>query len=174
MADEEVYLSLAVTFSEDDEADDDGTSRDLTASIELDDTLNEGKTQFKPGDTAYLRIFTVPRTAELANLQSTAGAVSGPSKAFTTMEVSEEEITFANSDSGQTSKPILAVASVEWMGTPIPAAVTVTRQGGLKLSKKGTGIALVTYTTEYRAGSIRVSSITKDPFKALVYTTASI
>jgi hypothetical protein len=173
MADE-VYLHLAVTFSEDEETDDDGTGRELTASIELDEERNEGKSQFKPGDTAWLRIFTVPLTAEWADLQSTAGAVSGPTKAFSTMAVEEEEVTFANTDTGQTSKPILAVASVAWMGTPIPAAITVTRQGGLKLSKKGTGICLVSYTTEYRTGSIRVSTITKDPFKALVYTTASI
>lgn len=169
--DERVFLSLAVTYSEEPEGEEGAGS--ISGSIELDEVKNDGKSQFAPGDTAWFRIFVTPPDCLVEALQSTDGSVSGPGGAQT-MAIADEEITFTNSDSANTSKPIVGGVSVRWMGTPIRGAVSVTPSGALKLSQKGTGIAVVSYTTKYLPGSIRVNRITEDPYKVMVYTRASL
>lgn len=172
MAEEEKetqFVHLAVTFSEEDPDDPNGDGS-ISASMDLDPDKNGDKTQFEPGDTAHVRLFTLPFDVEMERWSSTAGVAVGPGPQ-TALDIVDEEVTFTDTDEASTSKNIYGTSvSVRWMGTPAGGAVTVSPSGKLKLSKKGVGIAFVSYTTKFWPGTIRVSEITEDPFKAMVYT----
>ena len=106
-----VVASLNVTFGEEEGTD--GTEGQL--KLEIDDRadgLNGGDTSFAPGDDVYFFRFSDSNVSVLEQF-STAGGIS-PSG--TADKAVDENITFANSDTGSLSYPPSGSVSLSWLG----------------------------------------------------------
>jgi hypothetical protein len=146
------YASLTINLSPKDVEDGEGTDENASISLELDDSLNidaegEPRSQFGFGEAIYIRCFRQPSDLELRSAEITDGSVSGPSGDYA-VNVEDESVTFSNSDTANTSKPITGGFSYRWLGTSLGALV-VTADGSLKASQVGTAVALASYASNY-------------------------
>lgn len=170
MADEnKAYASIQISFGEDEAGGDADANKSIT--IELDEVANNGKTTFEFGEKANLRIFTFPENMVLENAESTDGTPSGPAGTGT-VTIEDEQVTFTNSDSASPSKPVMGgTLSYEWLGKSL-GTISLQEDGTLKVPNKGTGVALISYTSRFRKASLVLPPRDEPiPYNVIVWVT---
>lgn len=137
-----VTASLVVTFGSD--AEDDALliaevdNRDLS-----DGGLNNGRTQFLPGDTvAYLVYKHKLSTTEH---KVSAGSVSAGGSGQRQIE---EVVTFFDNQDASLRYPVYTLDSFEWLGNNLGA---ISAPGGqsIRAASAGVGVAIVKYTAKF-------------------------
>lgn len=149
-----VSATIQVSFGEGSDA---GVDGHLSASIDDRATgLNGGDTSFLPGDTAYFLVFKSDNVAYDTPIAS-AGSIVAASLPSGYVE-KEEDISFADADSGSLSVPASEILSYQWMGRSLgdltlqPDKMTVTA------SAKGVAVARVTYRAPCSAHGLQSPS----------------
>lgn len=138
------HAAITVSFGQTDEEVD--ASKGIT--LELNDVLNDGKTSFDFGEKVHIRCFTQPGAMALNNAEATYGTPGGPT-GEDTLAVEDEVISFIDTDTANTAKPVDSGFSYSWMGNAM-GIVTVQADGTLKAAQSGTGVLKVSYTTRFR------------------------
>jgi len=149
MAEEKAHATLEVSFGleEGEESSDSSPS----ISMELDDEANEGRTQFPFGTAAHIRIFVKPANLSITRMESNIGGASSGGTGTMTVK---ERITFSNSRSASVSKPISDSFSYKWVGSGLGSLSPSPDGENVRCSKKGFGIAEVTYRAKFIRGSV--------------------
>ncbi len=111
--------------------------------LELDPEQNAGSSSFKPGQTAYIRLFPAGLNPELKTSMGTATIVA----TRIPLDV-EEYITFARGDSASLNYPEADIELWEWKGRKGPSPVFA-EEGDIQLPEKFSGILYVKYRTYY-------------------------
>ncbi len=119
-------------------------------SMELDSDLNDGRSTFSAGDTAYFRVYS---NVDFA-LHTTAGTVV--KGALTTGSV-EDNIQFVQEREVTVSKEIVSIGSVTWFGAN-GGEVTRADEFTVRIPTAGIFIGKLDYTSHYY--SCRLSGIT--------------
>jgi hypothetical protein len=122
-------------------------------SAEIDDReggLNNGNTQFNPGDTAWILVYT-SANIEVTETASSAGTI-GVGGVETVSKTTD--VTFARETEGRINVPATGIESVVWLGENLgnltlgADSITVTAE------REGVAIGRVTYTAQAQAYSI--------------------
>jgi hypothetical protein len=147
------YGSLTINLQPKDADDGDGSEASASIGLELNDDLNldsEGnaKSQFDFGEAIHIRCFIKPVDLEVNPAEITDGSVTGPAGGGT-MTIENEAVTFQNSDTANTSKPITGGFSYSWLGKSLGSLV-VQEDGSLKSSQVGTAVAKVSYSSTFQ------------------------
>lgn len=110
--------------------------------------LNNGRTQFMPGDSVNYLIYKHKITN--TDHRSSAGSVS---RVGGGQRQVEEMVTFLDVVDGSVQYPIHTLDSFEWLGNDLG---TVSSAGGqaIRASTQGVGVALVRYTTKFESWRI--------------------
>ena len=139
---------------------DDGYA-DAHLSAEIDDRdggLNNGDTDFQPGDTAYFLIYKSSNVTLSAPVAS-AGSVSYEG---TTSVEKVDYVTFANEPEGSLDVPATSITSKEWIGANLGETELVNEQT-LRLTSPPSsiyaGVLKVTYT-----GTATIGKLDSKPF----------
>lgn len=153
--------SMTVTFVTE-------SSDSATIVVELDgekieEVYGEDKTQFLYGEKAYFKIYKYPSDLSIAITQSDGTIASEGSG---TSDESEN-ITFTNSKTGSTSKPVKSVTGSEWLGNSLGAVSVVGED--VTANTKGVGILALDYTASFTRHSLTVSGKSEDEYPVLVY-----
>jgi len=178
-----VLATLNVTFAK--------ATSNGQLKLEIDDredSLNNGKTYFEPGDDAYYLMFK-DSDIDLVAHESTAGGISGSGSA--TKQINEN-ITFSNSDTGSLGYPPSGSVSMQWLGRsiqiktstdPVSKKTIVTKLANpaipevdlsnlkMKDGKKVVGILNCTYSSD--AVVYKLSGVPKD-FKESMITAVGL
>lgn len=146
--------SITVTFV---------TEADPALVVELDDEMNNDKTQFCYGEKAYFRIYKYPSTLELTITQSDGTIASEGSG--TSDE--EETITFVDTDSSSASKPIESISSYSWLGNSLGAVSGIGTT--VKSSNEGVGVLKLEYTSDFVRYSITIGLQEEEEYPIVVF-----
>lgn len=141
----------------------------VSVSVELDDDRNQGKTCFMPGDTAYIKVYTIPHTANL-EVFTTFGSISAVGSYSESFPATDESsyITFAGTTESSVSKPIISGFSYNWIGSTYYSVSGVSYDEGsiqVRLSdpsadpERFAGVMEISYNTLYRSYALTVSSL---------------
>ena len=132
-------------------------------AVELDDEMNDNKTQFRYGEKAYFRIFKYPSSLSIT-ISKSDGTITSEGSGD-----SEEEatITFVNTDEGSVSKPVKSITSYEWLGNSLGSVSAVGTK--IKASKSGIGVLKLTYRSDFIRHAISVSTKVEDTYPVVVF-----
>lgn len=123
-----------------------GVSSDAHLSAEVDDRpagLNEGKTSFLPGDTAWFLVF---RSAGIdVAVTSSAGTVTPGDEVTLTRT---EELTFEDTNTAQLPVPATAITGITWYGRQLGGPTLGADGMTLRFPLSGVAVGKVTYTAK--------------------------
>jgi hypothetical protein len=131
--------------------------------VELDDEMNDDKTQFLYGEKAYFRIFKYPPSLSITIFKSDGTITSEGSGD------SEEEdtITFVNTDEGAVSKPVKNITSYEWLGNSLGSVSAVGTK--VKASQSGVAVLKLKYKSNFVRHAISVSTKEEEIYPVVVF-----
>lgn len=113
-------------------------------SVELDsrpDGLNQGRSSFLPGETAYFLIFRTPNI-RIDHIIPSAGSVRGANAG----EVRKtEDISFDDAATSSLSVPASSIQSVTWLGNSLGGLTLQGDRTTVKAISSGVAVARVTY-----------------------------
>lgn len=150
-----VSASLTVNFSDSTSGSDSGG---LVLEVDdRDDGLNKGNTSFKPGDTVHTLLYKASDITLLSGMPiNTAG--SYVPEGTGTRVVTEEYITFTDSNSGSLQYPATTAVSFSWVGNAIRTddvsggvTINLNRQQNIELSGTVVGVLKASYSAGYTA-----------------------
>lgn len=143
-----ITANLTVTFGEEKQAD----NQHLSAEIDSrEDGLNDGETNFMPGDTAWFLVYKSDNVA-IDKVENSAGTIS--LGASVSVEKTED-LMFSNTDSATISVPTNALTSSVWLGNSLGTAALQSDQTTIKIASKGVGVLRVTYSATAQPYSIK-------------------
>lgn len=114
----------------------------LSAGVDDRDAgLNNGDTQFQPGDTAWFLVYK-SQNVNVDYVKASAGTVvnSGPQNFSRT-----EDLHFEDGDSASLPVPSSGITSVLWIGNSLGNLTLSGDEMSIKADSKGVAIARVTY-----------------------------
>lgn len=124
-----------------------GSDKDAYITAEIDgrpDGLNQGKTSFAPGDTAYFLIFK-SQGVDVQQILSSAGSISRRSRSLYVTRT--EDVFFNDTNEGSLGVPSTGIDSIVWLGNSLGLVTLQSDQMTLKSTQKGIAIARITYST---------------------------
>ena len=138
-----------------------GGAGELPIVIELDNEMNDGRTEFLFGSRAYFKIFSPPGVNY--QLRSSDGTILGEGNGLDTIK---EYISFIEEKTATVSKPVVGPFTFTWLGVSLGNIikknffeVECEKQPGVE---NGCGIAYVEYQTQFNRYSITVQSPAND------------
>jgi hypothetical protein len=154
------------------------TGGDGSISVELDEVMNNGKTQFPYGTKAYFKVYRTPESMNLS-LYSTDGSIM--SEGSGSDSITNEDLTFIKETTANTRYPVKSLGSYQWLGNNLGSLALqavgsniVTLPG--KVNDKGVflGIARLNYTTNFLRYSISIGQRDFEEYPVIVYIEGKI
>lgn len=136
--------------------------------IDLDDEMNEEKTQFLYGEKAYFRIFKYPSSLSITITQSDGDITSEGSGS----SEEEETIIFVSTDEASSSKPIKSITSYEWFGNSLGSVSAIGTN--VKTSQSGVGVLKLNYTADFERRAISVSTKDEEIYPVVVFVIGDV
>jgi len=154
--------SVTVSFVTDTE---DGESGDiLTCDLDNEKHIQvygeedgDGKSQFMPGETAYIRVFVWPPARSVYH-EASDGNLGGAGTGTATIK---ERIQFQRSKEASLSKPTSGIDSVRWLGSS-GVGMTVKDGNKVELAMKTISVAEVEYRSAYKRFALTLTSLPID------------
>lgn len=132
----------------------DRSGGDGTLSIEVDgreNGLNNGKTNFAPGEDVGLLVFRSTNVV-IDEIISSLGSISGAGNGSYAVE---EFATFANTNDASVSKPIWGSLSYDWIGKSLGGLQVVDNGTRVLAREKGIAAAALDYGSSYQGYYLR-------------------
>lgn len=147
-------VTVTFTASTEESGQSIGIELDAAKNFEVHGSI---RTQFQYGEKCYFRVYPYPVDLVLDATVSD-GILSDEGSGVET--VADEIVTFTGTETGRTAKPIKALISYTWMGTPRGAPTFLGKV--LTIPEPTAGVLKVTYTTDFFRKAISIG-IKADP-----------
>lgn len=153
MADQSITITFCSEVTEEDQA----------LVVELDDEMNNDKTQFLYGEKAYFKIYKYPSSLSLTITPSDGTIASEGSGT----DDEEENITFVNTDTASSSKPVKSISSYSWLGNSLGAVSGLGTT--VNASNEGVGVLKLDYKSDFVRYSITIGTQSEEEYPIVVF-----